>query len=368
MQVSKETYWLDTKTIFDIKNEARRPLSYIIGGLLAIIGIILTFRRIRALERQVLVGQDQLKVAQDQLQMAQEGQITDRFTRAIGQLGSDKMKVQLGGIYALERIANDLDKDYWLIMETLTAYVREHARWRVAIAEEGGEEAAPPVAMTTLAPTASPKPPTDIQAILTVLGRRKYHFDKGEAMRMDLTGTDLRGAALWKTHLEGANLRGANLEAANLVEAHLEGADFFGAHLKEAFLNKAHLKKANLDYANLEGSILIQAQMKNANFSGAHLEKARLSRANLEGAVLEEANLKGAKLGGAQFRGAYMEGAHMERASLRGTHLEGADLSEATGLTRNQLAQAVLDESLILPKYLQELSPEVKRPESGNKK
>ena len=62
------------------------------------------------------------------MQVAQEGQITERFTRAIEQLGSEKMAIRLGGIYALERIANDSDKDYWPIIETLTAYVRERAR------------------------------------------------------------------------------------------------------------------------------------------------------------------------------------------------------------------------------------------------
>jgi hypothetical protein len=116
--VPKATYWLDTKSIFGIKNEARKTIAYIIGGLLAVIGIILTFRRIRVLERQV--------------QIAQEEQITERFTRAIEQLGSDKVSIRLGGIYALERIANDSDKDYWPIMETLTACVRERAPWREA--------------------------------------------------------------------------------------------------------------------------------------------------------------------------------------------------------------------------------------------
>ena len=106
---------LPPKICFDIENEARRTLAYILGGILAIIGITLAHRRIRALERQVQIGQEQLQVAQ-------EGQITERFTRAIEQLGSDKMEIRLGGIYALERIANDSDKDYWPIIETLTAY------------------------------------------------------------------------------------------------------------------------------------------------------------------------------------------------------------------------------------------------------
>src|SRR5215211_6567805 len=67
------------------------------------------------------------------LQVNREGQITDRFTRAIDQLGKtdDKGKqlfeIRLGGIYALERIARESAEDYWPIMEVLTAYVREHA-------------------------------------------------------------------------------------------------------------------------------------------------------------------------------------------------------------------------------------------------
>ena len=62
------------------------------------------------------------------VQIAQEGQITERFARAIGQLGDTKLEVRLGGIYALERIARDSTRDHWTIMEVLTAYVRENAR------------------------------------------------------------------------------------------------------------------------------------------------------------------------------------------------------------------------------------------------
>ena len=164
---------LPPKVCFDIENEARKTLAYILGGLLAIIGIYMAHRRIRALERQVQIGQEQLQVAQ-------EGQITERFTRAIEQLGSDKMAIRLGGIYALERIANDSDKDYWPIMETLTAYVRENAPWREQSPRMRGEEDSGEKQIVAERPC-SPlgrrpknKPATDIQAVLTVLGRRKY--------------------------------------------------------------------------------------------------------------------------------------------------------------------------------------------------
>ena len=64
------------------------------------------------------------------VEVSVEGQITERFTKAVEQLGSDNTAISLGGIYALERIAKDSEKDHWPVMEVLTAYVRENSlRW-----------------------------------------------------------------------------------------------------------------------------------------------------------------------------------------------------------------------------------------------
>ena len=63
-----------------------------------------------------------MKVDQDQ-------QITERFTRAIVQLGDELMALRLGGIYALERISKDSAKAHWQVMEVLMAYVRKNVRW-----------------------------------------------------------------------------------------------------------------------------------------------------------------------------------------------------------------------------------------------
>jgi membrane protein implicated in regulation of membrane protease activity len=42
-----------------------------------------------------------LAMASRTYRLTQQGQITDRYTKAIEQLGSDKLDVRLGGIYAL---------------------------------------------------------------------------------------------------------------------------------------------------------------------------------------------------------------------------------------------------------------------------
>ncbi|HXT93389.1 MAG TPA: hypothetical protein VN714_29505 [Trebonia sp.] len=42
------------------------------------------------------------------------------------QLGSDRLDVRLGAIYALERIMIDSERDHPTIVEVLAAFVREH--------------------------------------------------------------------------------------------------------------------------------------------------------------------------------------------------------------------------------------------------
>ncbi len=54
--------------------------------------------------------------------------MTDRYTKATEQLGSDKLDVRIGGIYALERIARDSARDHPAVMEVLAAFIREHSR------------------------------------------------------------------------------------------------------------------------------------------------------------------------------------------------------------------------------------------------
>ena len=88
-------------------------LVQILTGLLVLAGLYWTSRRVLA--------------AEDNVRVAEEGHITDRFTKAIAQLGDKEMAIRLGGIYALERIAKDSEKDHGPIMEVLTAYVREKA-------------------------------------------------------------------------------------------------------------------------------------------------------------------------------------------------------------------------------------------------
>jgi hypothetical protein len=206
------------------------------------------------------------------LQVNREGQITERFTRAIDQLGathddnSKNLELRLGGIYALERIAKESEEDHWSIMEVLTAYIRQHARQQPAEREQGLH------------------PGPDIQAIMTVLGRRPRSLGHGETEPLDLHETNLSTVGLWDVNLSGAILWGADLSAANLSAANLKGAHLARADLSRAYLEGAYLEGADLNYAHLEGAILSRANLKGAKVTDEQLADA----VSLEGATMPD--------------------------------------------------------------------------------
>lgn len=57
-----------------------------------------------------------------------EGNVTDRYTKAIDQLGSASLDVCIGGIHALERIAQDSRRDRMSIVNVLAAFVRRRSK------------------------------------------------------------------------------------------------------------------------------------------------------------------------------------------------------------------------------------------------
>jgi hypothetical protein len=66
----------------------------------------------------------QERVAADNRADAVERRITDLYTKAVEQLGSDKAPVRLGGLYALERLAQDNAHQRQTIVNVLCAYLR----------------------------------------------------------------------------------------------------------------------------------------------------------------------------------------------------------------------------------------------------
>ena len=77
------------------------------------------------------------------------------------------------------------------------------------------------------------------------------------------------------------------------------------------------------------------------------LHGAFVRRTDLSGVSFASGNLAGADAAGALFRGSDFAG-----ANLNGTVLTGADLTGAKNLTVEQLSRAIIDESTVLPNYI----------------
>jgi hypothetical protein len=185
-----------------------------------------------------------------QIEVAREGQITDRFTKAVEQLGNRSGDVQTGAIYALERVAIDADKNGPAIVEILAAFVRAHAP---SPSDEELAQAHVLLAMKIRAPA--------VQAALTVLCRAPL-CDHRSALpdSLDLARTDLRKAGLRRAQLQEVTLRNAHLEGADLV-----GADLQGANLSWAFFGLAEKKRSDVKFgANLRGATLTDARLEGA--------------------------------------------------------------------------------------------------------
>jgi uncharacterized protein YjbI with pentapeptide repeats len=265
--------------------------------------------------------------------LSREGQVTDRYTKAIEQLGSDKLDVRIGGIYALERLAHDSAGDHPTVMEVLAAFIREHSREEWLVPE-------PSVSSVRVHPF--PRP--DVQSALTVIGRRDVRRDR---QRIDLTAAVLPGALLFgadltRVRLVSADLSGAVIHTgAKLTDANLTNADLTGADLTGADLNTADLTAAILADAKLPGATLTAAVLTRADLTGADLHAADLTDAILADAKLTRANLSGVDLEGAILAHANLTGANLRSANLTRANLTGADLVDAD-LLRAKLAGAIL--------------------------
>lgn len=290
-----------------LQNDARATLLQGAAGLLLVAGAVATWRQLGISREQLEVVRQQAlesdRQAREQLAVIREGQITDRFTRAIEQLGSDKLEVRLGGIFALERIAKDSEPDRWAIADSLVAFVRTHAPWRAGAPESQDPHPTPTIdeRLPWLAERA-----LDVQEAVRVLGRRP---PTGEQRQLQLPRVDLRRTWLVGAQLANTALRNTNLAQSWLVEAHLEDSDLVRADLRRVNAKGAHFSRSNLRSAYLGEADLHGARLEQADLLGASLREADLRGADLHGASLRDADLRNADLRGADLRGADLEGA-----------------------------------------------------------
>ncbi len=188
--------------------------------------------------------------------VAQEGQITDRFNKAIDHLGAEVLAVRLGGVYALARIAADSPRDAPTIVEIFASFLREAAR------------------------DSATRTPTDGKAILNLLGTAAWARDRVT----DLTGCRFNGLMM-----EKLDMRHALLEDAVFHDCRLPGTRFDGASLLGADFSDCYLRGCSFKGCDAQVAIFENTSLRDATFAGAKIFGARFGSASLLGANFDEA-------------------------------------------------------------------------------
>ncbi|WP_159393400.1 pentapeptide repeat-containing protein [Streptomyces rimosus] len=227
----------------------RTMLVAVAAGAVAALGLYYTHRNHMLSQQQFTQSQQQYELSRrqfehtqeqfmhtqtkdrEQADIAREGQVTERYVEAIKLLGSNSTTERLGGIYSLDRIMRDSEKDRDTVISVLAAFVRQPPR--------PGESAN------------SWNPREDVAAALDVLCRRPV---PKASDRINLRGAHLRNANLREADLRGFNLAFTDLSYADLSHTNLKGANIFRAKLHSTNLREAELGGAILGGVQLEGT------------------------------------------------------------------------------------------------------------------
>ncbi|MFE9400079.1 pentapeptide repeat-containing protein [Streptomyces flavidovirens] len=285
----------------------------------------------------------------------QEGQLAERYTAAVTNLGDQSPDVRLGGIYAMQRIMKDSPTYQPAVVDVLSAYVRTHAR-------SSGKESA----------GYKGRPEADVHSAFEVLTRRlPQHDDKAEVDLREayLPHIGLRGPAgpdgttgspqLAEANLSGAILRDANLARADLRKAYLVGTDLEKTDLIRADLSAAQLYNTTLDHGQLD-----QAQLREASVVDTSLVNASLQHADLRNADLRGTDLTGANLAGTDLRGAYLRDQPIRQVNGKPSEWQS---KKSTKVTVEQLLAARIDTRTELPPELAK-NPKIRERIASEKK
>jgi hypothetical protein len=216
------------------QNDVRATTLQGLGGLALLVGLYFT-------ARNVFLGQ--------------AGLITDRFTKAVEQIGSGNRNVRIGGIYALERIARDSRNYYSVILELALKLVHDTTR-----------TVGPPASRAPIDAQLDP----DVQVALTVIGRRK---NRGyERKMLDLWGCNLSGADLTDGDWRNVNLYYSNLDKAQLADSNLFRAGLGWACARNAFFSGADMREASVRQARLNNCFFVSTDLRGADLRDAVLD------------------------------------------------------------------------------------------------
>ena len=205
-------------------------------------------------------------VAHRQAETAQRGLMNERYQKATEMLGSDVLTVRLGGIYALQRLAEEDPEQYHVqIMRLFCAFVRNPVKDKGERTERGHEHDTATLGDEVKEESQSETLREDVQAIMDAIATRSDADialeKKADDFRPDLSNADLCYGIFPKGNLSGVSFFRADLSDAKLgfaaklggttlaARVNLSGVDLMSAKLSGATLVVTGLNEFQLGVA-----------------------------------------------------------------------------------------------------------------------
>ncbi|MGA6168293.1 pentapeptide repeat-containing protein [Amycolatopsis magusensis] len=267
--------------VYGLGLEAIRTVGTIVLGAGGAIGLLLAARRQQTAEQDLVEKRRDLAhkehIQQHNEDDASERRITELYAKAVEQLGSDKAPVRLGGLYALERLAQNTSSQRHTVVNVLCAYLR----MPLAPGDDQAAGALPQERQVRLA----------AQRILAL------HLRPGEAFWPDVA-LDLSGATLVDFRLQHCQVRSADFTGATFDGDADLGATTFrsrGEFDRTTFTGNARFSEAafaegaRFRHARFLGPVRFRGTrfQNDARFTAAHFaDSAWLGQAVFRGDAL----------------------------------------------------------------------------------
>ena len=171
-----KSFWINKQSVIS-------PIVSLVAFFAATFGLFLAGRRTQELLKQNNI--------------AERGQVIERFTRAVEQLGYGEQEVRIGGLYGLGRIAETSPAERRQVIEILAGFVRSKAAIKYKEGEK--DEEGKPILIPVPSKPRSEK--IDIETAIKILADivknderliKNEEEERNKAYLVDLSRTDLR--------------------------------------------------------------------------------------------------------------------------------------------------------------------------------
>lgn len=282
--------WISGAFLSNNIEESKDIRSFLLkaaGGIIALLALYLNYRRTNATEKKNSIDES----------TANNNLLIQQYAKASELLASDNISSRLSGIYLFEKIMNNNKEYYWQVIELLSAYVREKRNiqnyW---IKEEeidlyenfdqikvASEEPKPTNFNSKNTYFKIEKVEADIQAIITVLGRRHLDYHK-EDHHINLRNTNLYGANFREDAIrnEKSNLRFVGFNLVNVIlfdcifsDSYFENSYFQEAYIKDTKIIRSHFKNCCFTWSTFIYNEFDKPNFESSSFINSYIAHAK---------------------------------------------------------------------------------------------